>query len=67
VGLLLLLALGPVLMFLGVGIFLIVVGSGMGDSGQVRWGAILGGVILFLLGLVSCLGFFVERKPDSED
>jgi len=65
VGLVLLIALGPLLvglMFVGVGIFLIVAGSGIGDSGQVLWGA-----ILCLLGLVFCWGSFVAWKSDSGD
>jgi len=67
VGLVLLLALGPLLvglMFVGVGIFLIVAGSGIGDSGQVLWGAVLGGVIVGLLGLFFCWASFVAYKSD---
>jgi len=55
------------LMFVGVGTFLIVAGSEMGGSGQVLWGAILGGVIICLLGLVFCWGTFVTLKSDWED
>jgi len=64
---LLLLGVGVLLMFVGGGIFLIVVGSGIGDGGQVRWGTIVGGVIIFLLGLVYCWGVFVDSKSDSRD
>src|SRR5215467_11076302 len=49
---LLLLGVGVLLTFVGGGIFLIVVGSGIGDGGQVRWGTIVGGVVIFLLGRV---------------
>ena len=67
VGLVLLIALGPLLvglMFVGVGIFLIVAGSGIGDSGQVLWGAVLGGVIVGLLGLFFCWASVVAYKSD---
>jgi hypothetical protein len=65
---LLLLGFGVLLIFVGGGIFLIVVGSGIGDGGQVRWGTIVGGAIIFLLGLFYCWGVFVDdRKSDSRD
>ena len=70
VGLVLLLALGPLLvglMFVGVGIFLIVAGSGIADSGQVMSGAILGGVIVCLLGLFFCRWAYIAWTSDSED
>ena len=64
---LLLLGVGVLLTFVGGGIFLIVVGSGIGDGGQVRWGTIVGGVVIFLLGLAFCWGVFVDSKSDSGD
>ena len=63
VGLALLVGLVPLLeslMFVGVGIFLIVAGSGIADSGQVMSGAILGGVIVCLLGLLFCWWSFLS-------
>jgi hypothetical protein len=41
-----------------------VAGSGIGDSGQVLWGAVLGGVIVGLLGLFFCWASFVAYKSD---
>ena len=63
VGLALLVGLVPLLvslMFVGVGIFLIVAGSGIADGGQVMSGAILGGVIVCLLGLLFCWWSFLS-------
>ena len=70
VGLALLVGLVPLLvslMFVGVGIFLIVAGSGIADSGQVMSGAILGGVIVCLLGLLFCWWSFLSWTSRSED
>ena len=70
VGLALLVGLVPLLvslMFVGVGIFLIVAGSGIADSGQVMSGAILGGVIVCLLGLFFCRWAYIAWTSDSED
>jgi hypothetical protein len=73
VGLALLVGLVPLLvslMFVGVGIFLIVAGSGIGGitgSGQVQWGTILGGVIVCLLGLFFCRWAYIAWTSDSED
>jgi len=54
-------------MFVGVGIFLIVAGSGIADGGQVMSGAILGGVIVCLLGLLFCWWSFLSWTSRSED
>ena len=70
VGLALLVGLVPLLvslMFVGVGIFLIVAGSGIADSGQVMSGAILGGVLVCLLGLFFCRWAYIAWTSDSED